>query len=190
MESDRKDLKSGKLPDTDPRKRGRKRGGSAHVQARLATLRIELAKMPLTPGALVRKYAKAWGIGERQVLLYLERIRRECVEDHAAAAPTLREEMVLQVKHHYARCMAKGAMAAAGKALDRLISLQGLDAPRRIELSGRDGAAIPVRREYKVDGLDEAKVDLLLEVLGEVEASGSAASNEGEKQEVGPPKVH
>lgn len=128
-----------------------------------------LATAPLSDAFIVERFSKEWNVTTRAIEKLIFRVREETAVELEADKRTLAAQMAAEIRGLYKLCLAKGQLSAAGRCQDRYMRLIGLEAARKVELTGRDGAPVAITREsYDLSSRSDEELDVLERVLGMV----------------------
>lgn len=124
-------------------KGGKKTVYSRTRQERMRRIAVLLAR-PLTTVELVRKVAEEEEISERQVYDDLRELWPEIQANEDTDQQRLRQRARMAWLRRIRKCEAQGKEQEANYALDRLCKIDGVYAPKKLEVSGTIGVSAQI----------------------------------------------
>ncbi len=151
----------------DKKPPGRPRGRTPKLKFRLHEVLKVLATAPLSDASVIERFSKEWSVTPRTIERMIHQVRMDGAADLAVDRRSMVAQMATEIRGLYKLCIAKGRLEAAGRCQDRYMRLVGLEAARRVELTGRDGAPVSISSEsYDLSARSDEELEVLERVLG------------------------
>lgn len=138
-------------------------GGKVHERTAVVRQLISLGWSGIR---VKERLSKEWGVAPRTIESYLAVVRDEVWREFNGDRRSVFSDLMLRMEKHYAEAMKAGNHSAAGIYHDRIMKLFAMEAPRRVELTGKDGGPVETLRKVDLTGASKADLETLARVIG------------------------